>query len=78
MKVSGRGPGLAACSEKTRTENDPTANRVHHEGQEMSTITEFAHHPMVRSIRTGAVVLAAGVMTGSVLYGLSIVVSTWA
>jgi hypothetical protein len=44
----------------------------------MSTITEFAHHPMVRSIRTGAVVVAAGVMTGSVLYGLSIVVSTWA
>jgi hypothetical protein len=44
----------------------------------MSTITEFAHHPMVRSIRTVAVVLAAGIMTGSVLYGLSIVVSSWA
>jgi hypothetical protein len=44
----------------------------------MSTITEFAHHPMVRTLRTGAVVVASGVLTGSVLYGLSVVVATWA
>lgn len=43
----------------------------------MSTLTQFAHQPWVRTARTSLAVVAAGVLTGSVVYAVSIMVGTW-
>lgn len=40
----------------------------------MSTLNEFVHHPVVRGMRTGAAVLISGVMTGTIVYAVSVVV----
>lgn len=40
----------------------------------MSTLNEFVHHPVVRTMRTGAAVLVSGILTGSVVYAISVVI----
>ncbi len=52
-----------------------TATEIHtHEGEDMSTLNEFVHHPVVRGMRTGAAVLVSGILTGSVVYAVSVVI----
>ncbi len=46
----------------------------------MSAINEYFHHQadlIPSGVRAGAVVVAAGIATGSVVYFLSILVGTW-
>lgn len=40
----------------------------------MSTLNEFVHHPVVRGVRTGAAVLISGVLTGSIVYAVSVLI----
>lgn len=60
---------------------NPTANRVPR-GKEvlMSAINQYLHHQadlIPNGVRTGALVVAAGISTGSVVYLLSILVGSW-
>lgn len=37
----------------------------------MSTLNEFVRHPVVRGMRTGAAVLASGILAGTVIYSVA-------
>lgn len=43
----------------------------------MTTLTHFVQRPWMRSLRTSAAVVTAGVLTGTVVFSLSTMVGNW-